>query len=482
MAKFAELPLPTPLVEALRRQGLTETFPIQAATLPDSLSGRDVLGRGRTGSGKTLAFALPLLTALANSHTPAKPKRPTGLVLAPTRELAEQIAAVLTPLARSLDLTVMTIFGGVSAGKQISTLRRGVDIVVACPGRLNDHMRSGNITLDRVQVCVVDEADHMADLGFLPDVRRILDATPSGGQRLLFSATLDRQIDVLVRRYLSNPLTHSVDGEHSPVAAMNHHVLHVRDDQRVSVISELAAAPGRSIVFTRTKHGARKLTKSLTRSGVRAVEMHGDLSQAARTRNLADFTAGRAVTLVATDVAARGIHVDDIQLVIHADPPAEHKAYLHRSGRTARAGSAGTVVTVMTDQQRAQVQTILRTAKIDATTTRARGGDDFISSLTGQARPAALTNPAAATAGGQPTLPSGSTTGARNSSREASGADSTRNRRRSGTGQAGAQRRSQGRDQRGSGGQGRGGSSSSARGSSQRGRSTAHYSTGAGSR
>lgn len=482
MAKFAELSLPAPLVDALRRQGLTETFPIQAATLPDSLSGRDVLGRGRTGSGKTLAFALPLLTSLADSHTPTKPKRPTGLVLAPTRELAEQIAAVLTPLARSLDLTVMTIFGGVSAGKQISTLRRGVDIVVACPGRLNDHMRSGNISLDRVQVCVLDEADHMADLGFLPDVRRILDATPSNGQRLLFSATLDRQIDVLVRKYLTNPLTHSVDGEHSPVAAMNHHVLHVPDDQRVSVISELAAAPGRSIVFTRTKHGARKLTKSLTRSGVRAVEMHGDLSQAARTRNLADFTAGRAVTLVATDVAARGIHVDDIQLVIHADPPAEHKAYLHRSGRTARAGSAGTVVTVMTDQQRKQVQTILRSAKIDATTTRARGGDEFISGLTGQARPDSLSNPAQGTAGHQPTSMAGATTGGRSSSREASNGGSTARRRRSGTSQSGTQGRNQGRDQRENGGQGRPGSTSSARGSSQRARSNTRHSTNTGNR
>ena len=260
----------------------------------------------------------------------------------------------------------MTIFGGVGHGPQISGLRKGADIVVACPGRLEDHVQAGHAKLDAVEITVLDEADHMADLGFLPAVRRILEATPATAQRLLFSATLDAGVDVLVRRFMTDPVTHSVDSARSPVSQMTHHVLHVQPDTRLPVLVDLTAAPGRSLVFTRTKYGAKSLTKKLIAQGVPAVELHGNLSQGARTRNLEAFSDGSAKTLVATDIAARGIHVDDVTLVIHADPPIEHKAYLHRSGRTARAGAEGTVVTLMTDDQVRDVRDLTRKAGIAA--------------------------------------------------------------------------------------------------------------------
>ncbi|MEP6815033.1 MAG: DEAD/DEAH box helicase, partial [Marmoricola sp.] len=334
-ATFASLGVPTSLVTVLAEQGITEPFPIQTATLPDSLAGRDVLGRGRTGSGKTYAFVLPLLARLAESM-PAKrrPGRPRALILAPTRELVSQIDAAMAPLARTLGLRTITVFGGVKPGGQISALRNGADIVIACPGRLEDHVRSGHANLDAIEITVLDEADHMADLGFLPGVRRLMDATPKRGQRMLFSATLDRGVDVLVKRYLTNPVTHSVDSAQSPVSNMTHHVLHIGKDSRIPVLVDLAAAPGRTLVFTRTKHGAKNLARQLNQKGVPAIELHGNLSQNARTRNLAAFSNGTASTMVATDIAARGIHVDDVNLVVHADPPVEHKAYLHRSGRT----------------------------------------------------------------------------------------------------------------------------------------------------
>ncbi len=350
--------------------GITVPFPIQSATLPDSLAGRDVLGRGRTGSGKTLAFALPVVARLAASGTPRRPGRPRALILAPTRELATQIHVALAPLAHAAGLTTTTVFGGVSPGPQITALRRGVDILVACPGRLGDHLRSGHAHLDAVEVTVLDEADHMADLGFLPVVKRLLDLTPERTQRMLFSATLDGGVDVLVRRYLHQPVTHSVDSAQSPIETMDHHVLHVRESERLDVLVNLLAAPGRTMVFTRTKRGAKKLTRQLIASGIPSVEMHGNLNQGARTRNLASFSTGSATTLVATDIAARGIHVDDVALVVHADPPLEHKAYLHRSGRTARAGSSGTVVTLMTDEQASDVRDLTRRAGIKPTTTR----------------------------------------------------------------------------------------------------------------
>jgi superfamily II DNA/RNA helicase len=378
---FADLGVPAELVSALAATGVTHPFPIQAATLPDSLAGRDVLGRGRTGSGKTYAFVLPMLARLATSNSQRRPNRPRALILAPTRELATQIQASITPLTSALKLRTMTIFGGVGHGPQITGLRNGVDIVVACPGRLEDHVKAGHAKLDSVEITVLDEADHMADLGFLPAVRRILEATPAGGQRLLFSATLDAGVDVLVKRFMKNPVTHSVDSVQSPVAKMTHHVLHVQTDTRLPVLVDLTSAPGRTLVFTRTKYGAKSLTKKLIALGVPAVELHGNLSQGARTRNLEAFSDGSARTMVATDIAARGIHVDDINLVIHADPPIEHKAYLHRSGRTARAGAEGTVITLMTDDQVRDVRDLTRKAGIAAKITKLREGDPLLAKL-----------------------------------------------------------------------------------------------------
>ena len=367
---FAALGVPARLCEVLADLGIDQPFPIQTATLPDSIAGRDVLGRGRTGSGKTLAFVLPMLTRLAAKPVERRPGRPRALILAPTRELVAQIDAAIAPLAKPLGLRTVTIFGGVSAGPQIAAFKRGVDIVIACPGRLEDHLGQRNCSLDAVEITVLDEADHMADLGFLPVVKKLLDRTPTGGQRLLFSATLDNGIDVIVKRYLESPVTHSVDSETSPVEAMVHHVLHITSSDRLPVVLDLASAPGRTMIFTRTKHRAKQLAKQLTAAGVPAVEMHGNLAQNARTRNLAAFHEGRATAMVATDIAARGIHVDDVSLVIHADPPVEHKAYLHRSGRTARAGNEGTVVTLATEEQRSDVKQLARKAGIRPTVTQ----------------------------------------------------------------------------------------------------------------
>ena len=378
---FTDLGVPAALSEVLATNGITAPFPIQTATLPDSLAGRDVLGRGRTGSGKTYAFVLPVLARLSTSGTPRKPKSPRALILAPTRELASQIEASIAPLAKALNMRTLTVFGGVGANPQITGLKNGVDVLVACPGRLEDLISSGHADLSQIEITVLDEADHMADLGFLPAVRRLLERTPRTGQRMLFSATLDAGVDVLVKKFLTNPITHSVDSAESPVAKMTHHVLHVSNDDRVPILVELTSAPGRTLVFTRTKHGAKKLTKQLIAAGVPAVELHGNLSQNARTRNLEAFSGGTAETLVATDIAARGIHVDDVNLVVHADPPIEHKAYLHRSGRTARAGNEGTVITLMTDEQANDVRALTKRAAIHPTTTRLKPGHPLIAEL-----------------------------------------------------------------------------------------------------
>lgn len=370
---FADLGLPQAAVAVLAEHGIETPFPIQAATLPDSLAGRDVLGRGRTGSGKTYAFLLPMVTRLTASQSKRAPGRPRALILAPTRELVAQIQASLAPLAVAMNLRSVVVFGGVGHQPQIDKLRAGVDIVIACPGRLEDHVQAGHADLSAVEITVLDEADHMADLGFLPPVKRLLDKTPRDGQRMLFSATLDRGVDVLVKRYLSNPVEHSVDSAQSPVTAMEHHVLHVEKASRISVLADLAASPGRTIVFARTKYGAKNLAKQLNSRGVAAVELHGNLSQNARTRNLTAFSDGSASVLVATDIAARGIHVDEVSLVVHADPPVEHKAYLHRSGRTARAGNEGTVVTLMLDDQVSDVRHLTRKAGVKPTVTRFSG-------------------------------------------------------------------------------------------------------------
>jgi superfamily II DNA/RNA helicase len=378
---FGDLGVPAPLVAVLAADGVTTPFPIQAATLPHSLAGRDVLGRGRTGSGKTYAFTLPVLARLAASGAPRRPGRPRALILVPTRELATQVEASMAPLAEALSLRTLTVFGGMSPTSQIRGLRAGVDVLVACPGRLADHIAAGHARLDAVEITVLDEADHMADLGFLPAVTRLLGQTPRGCQRLLFSATLDAGVAVLVRRFLTDPVSHSVDSAQSPVSGMSHHVLHVRPDSRLTVLADLAAAPGRTLVFVRTKRRAKSLTRQLVSAGVPAVELHGNLQQGARTRNLRSFSDGTARTLVATDIAARGIHVDDVARVVHADPPLEHKAYLHRSGRTARAGAQGTVVTLVTDDQVADVRELARKAGITPTTTRLSPGHPLLHEL-----------------------------------------------------------------------------------------------------
>ncbi len=380
-SEFARLGVPTSLVAALEARGITHPTPIQAATLPDSLAGRDVLGRGRTGSGKTFAFLLPLVTRLLAADDRRQARRPRALVLAPTRELATQIHESLQVLEPATSLRSTVVFGGVGQHPQAKALERGVDVLIACPGRLLDLMGQRLVDLSAVQTTVIDEADHMSDMGFLPGVRRILRATPERSQRLLFSATLDAAVGKVVDEFLHDPVTHEADPEESPVDAMDHHVLRIPGDQRLGVLAQLAAAPGRTIIFTRTKHGARKLAKQLVGFGVPAVELHGNLSQNARTRNLDALHSGRVATLVATDIAARGIHVDDVSLVVHADPPVEHKAYLHRSGRTARAGAAGTVVTLELPGQRDEVRTLLRRAKIRATITDANAGSAILDEL-----------------------------------------------------------------------------------------------------
>ena len=358
---FAALGVPAPLVEVLDDQGIAAPFPVQAATLPDALAGRDILGRARTGSGKTLGFSLPLVSRLAGGST--LPARPRGLVMVPTRELATQVSTVLKPLARAMGLWVTTIYGGVAYGPQVNALQRRTDIVVATPGRLADLIGQGECDLSDVEVTVIDEADQMADLGFLPIVRRLLDTTPDNGQRMLFSATLDAAVDVLARRFLHDPVLHSVDENSSP-AEIEHHVLTVDAANRIAVIAALTGGDKRSLVFTRTKHGAERLARQLTEAGIPAAELHGNLRQGARSRNLAAFTSGIARAMVATDIAARGIHVDGIDLVIHADPPAEHKAYVHRSGRTARGGADGVVVTLQTRSQARDVTAMMRKAGI----------------------------------------------------------------------------------------------------------------------
>ena len=379
---FSTLGVPSNLVEILGAQGISTPTPIQAATLPDSLAGRDVLGRGRTGSGKTFAFLLPVVARLAASGSRRTPKRPRALILAPTRELVSQIEAALEPLAKATGLRTRTVFGGVGQNPQVQAIRAGVDVLIACPGRLEDLIQQGACDLGGIEVTVLDEADHMADLGFLPAVRRLLEKTPKDSQRLLFSATLDNAVNVLVKRFLANPVTHEADSAMSPVSAMEHHVLHVQHEQRVPVLVDLASAPGRTVVFTRTKHGAKALARQLNARGVPTVELHGNLAQNARTRNMDAFHSGKATTLVATDIAARGIHVDDVALVVHADPPAEHKAYLHRSGRTARAGAAGKVITLMTDQQVRDVRALTRAAGINPTTTKVSGpGHEILRTL-----------------------------------------------------------------------------------------------------
>jgi superfamily II DNA/RNA helicase len=377
---FASLGVPASLVAVLANTGITVPFPIQTATLPDAMAGRDILGRAQTGSGKTLGFCLPLVARLSDGYTMAC--RPRGLILVPTRELAAQVQAVLTPLAHAGGLKVAAIFGGTSQNPQVAALRNRADIVVACPGRLADLIEQGHCHLGDVEITVLDEADHMADLGFLPVVRRLMDATPSEGQRMLFSATLDGAVDVIARRFLHRPAKHSVDADSKP-PEITHHLLTVTPADRVGVIATLASGEGRVLIFTRTKHGARKLVRQLALAGTLATELHGNLTQGARTRNLAAFANGEVRAMVATDIAARGIHVDGIELVVHADPPTEHKAYTHRSGRTARGGAEGIVVTVQTAVQVAEVRTLMRKAGVSPQTSLAGPGSAVLREIAG---------------------------------------------------------------------------------------------------
>ena len=378
---FAELGLPARLVASLAERGITAPFAIQSRTMPDALAGLDVLGRAQTGSGKTLAFGLPMLSRLSASGAHRAPMMPTGLVLVPTRELARQVADELTPLANAVNLRVTTVFGGASMGRQIDQLRRGVDIVVATPGRLIDLMERRSVLLDAVSVAVLDEADHMADLGFLPAVTRILDATPATRQSLLFSATLDRGVDKLVARYLDNPAVHAVASASSPVEAMDHHVFLLEGSDKQAIAAEIGRRPARTLIFVRTKHGADRLAAQLTKQGVDAAAIHGNLNQNQRLRALDAFAAGRCRVLVATDVAARGIHVDDVDLVVHYDPPNDHKDYLHRSGRTARAGATGTVVSFVEAHQSKDMARLHAAAMVEPEIARVRVGSPAVRAI-----------------------------------------------------------------------------------------------------
>jgi superfamily II DNA/RNA helicase len=390
VSSFATLGVPANICAALTRMGIGEPFPIQVDTLPDTLAGKDVLGRGKTGSGKTLAFSIPMVARLAGELSGGRrsPGRPLGLVLAPTRELATQITNVMRPLAEAMNLRVTTIFGGVSQTRQVQALRDGVEIVVATPGRVEDLMGQGFLRLDAIEITVLDEADHMADLGFLPVVTKILAATPTGAQRLLFSATLDNGVNKLVDRFLNNEVMHAVDDANSPVAQMTHHVFEASDvDAKKKLVYALASGTGRRILFMRTKHHAKKLAKALTDAGIPAVDLHGNLSQPARDRNLAAFSEGAVKVLVATDVAARGVHVDNVDLVIHVDPPMEHKAYLHRSGRTARAGAQGDVITLSLPTQRKDLADLLRKADIAVTPQSVSATSPQVLALIGEVAP-----------------------------------------------------------------------------------------------
>ncbi|MER7975536.1 DEAD/DEAH box helicase [Streptomyces sp. NPDC095817] len=361
---FSDLGLPEGVVRKLAQNGVTSPFPIQAATIPDALAGKDILGRGRTGSGKTLSFGLPLLTQLSGGHT--EKKKPRGIILTPTRELAMQVADALQPYGDVLGLKMKVVCGGTSMGNQIYALERGVDVLVATPGRLRDIINRGACSLANVQVAVLDEADQMSDLGFLPEVTELLDQIPGGGQRMLFSATMENEISTLVKRYLTNPVTHEVDSAQGNVTTMSHHILIVKPKDKAPVTAAIASRKGRTIIFVRTQLGADRIAEQLRDAGVKADALHGGMTQGARTRTLADFKDGYVNALVATDVAARGIHVDGIDLVLNVDPAGDHKDYLHRSGRTARAGRSGTVVSLSLPHQRRQIFRLMEDAGVDA--------------------------------------------------------------------------------------------------------------------
>lgn len=386
MPSFVDLGLPRPIVDVLGKQNISEPFPIQQAAIPAVLDGRDVLGRGPTGSGKTFAFGLPMLALLAGK--PSRPGRPRGLILAPTRELAAQIRQRLDEPAAAVNLRVIEVVGGVNINNHIRALAAPVDVLVATPGRAQDLINQGKLSFDDVIITAIDEADQMADMGFLPQVRKLLDATPGTGQRLLFSATLDGDVDKLVRRYLDDPVTHSTAPAAAAVDSMEHYQLLVGDrESRNEIVPLIAAREGKTIMFMRTKHGVDRQVKKLRRVGVNAQGIHGDKSQGARTRAIDGFADGSLPVLVATDIAARGIDISDVSLVVHIDPPAEHKAYLHRAGRTARAGTDGTVVTLVMDEQRKDVDQLLRKAGVEAEKVQVSAGSSELAKITGARKP-----------------------------------------------------------------------------------------------
>ncbi|MET9625594.1 MULTISPECIES: DEAD/DEAH box helicase [unclassified Streptomyces] len=372
---FADLGLPEGVVRKLAQNGVTTPFPIQAATIPDALAGKDILGRGRTGSGKTLSFGLPTLARLAGGHT--EKKKPRAVILTPTRELAMQVADALQPYGDVLGLKIKVVCGGTSMGNQIYALERGVDILVATPGRLRDIINRGACSLENIEAAVLDEADQMSDLGFLPEVTELLDQVPAGGQRMLFSATMENEISTLVKRYLVDPVSHEVDSAQGNVSTMSHHVLVVKPKDKAPVTAAIAARKGRTIIFVRTQLGADRIAEQLVESGVKADALHGGMTQGARTRVLADFKDGYVNALVATDVAARGIHVDGIDLVLNVDPAGDHKDYLHRSGRTARAGKSGVVVSLALPHQRRQIFRLMEDAGVDASRHIVQGAGAF---------------------------------------------------------------------------------------------------------
>ncbi|MEE1770580.1 DEAD/DEAH box helicase [Streptomyces sp. JV185] len=386
---FAELDMPAALLKTLAAQGVTDPFPIQGATLPNSLAGRDILGRGRTGSGKTLAFGLALLARTAGRR--AEPKAPLALVLVPTRELAQQVTDALTPYATSVNLRLATVVGGMSITKQSGTLRRGAEVLVATPGRLKDLIERGDCRLDQVAITVLDEADQMADMGFMPQVVALLKQVEPDGQRMLFSATLDKNIDRLVKMFLTDPVVHSVDPSAGAVTTMEHHVLHVIDEtDKKAVATKIAARDGRVIMFVDTKRAADRFAKRLLASGVRAAALHGGRSQPQRNRTLDQFKNGQVTALVATNVAARGIHVDDLDLVVNVDPPTDHKDYLHRGGRTARAGESGSVVTLVLPEEKREMTRLMADAGIAPRTTRIKSSDEELTRITGAREPSGV--------------------------------------------------------------------------------------------
>jgi superfamily II DNA/RNA helicase len=385
---FRDLGIPAALVNALSAQGIHEPFPIQVATVPDAIAGHDILGRGQTGSGKTLAFSLSLLSNIAGRQ--ANAHKPLALILTPTRELAQQIDEVLLPLARSVGHASVVVAGGMSYAKQITAMRKGTAILVATPGRLIDLLNKGEVQLDQLEITVLDEADQMADMGFLPVVQEILDQAKQGGQRLLFSATLDRGVDALVRRYLNNPKTHSLQNDRASVSTMEHYLIVMDPSEKDEVTAEIAARNGKTILFVKTQRGADRLADKLAHAGVAVGALHGGKSQAVRTRTLALFKESENAALVATDVAARGIHVDGISLVVHVDPAQDHKDYLHRSGRTARAGESGTVVSIATTRQQKSVKSLAVRAGVNPSTVYVKPGSEDLMRVTGAQQPSGI--------------------------------------------------------------------------------------------